>query len=66
MGHGYWHPSRIAGSPLGRIATLSKRGINPLHDNVMDFAALVKGRFSETHGRLRAGIGWNGRHWGLA
>ena len=41
-----------------------KRGINPLHDNVMDFAGAVKGRFWETHGRLRAGIGWNGRHWG--
>jgi hypothetical protein len=25
-------------------ATLSQRGINPLHDDVVDFAALVTGR----------------------
>jgi hypothetical protein len=30
------------------IATLPKRGIDPLHDDVVDFAALVKGGFSES------------------
>jgi hypothetical protein len=30
------------------IATLPKRGIDPLHDDVVDFAALVKGRFAQS------------------
>ena len=32
----------------GWIATLPKRGIDPLHDDVLDFAALVKGRFAQS------------------
>jgi hypothetical protein len=32
----------------GWIATLPKRGIDPLHDDVVDFAALVKGRFAQS------------------
>src|ERR1700730_18396104 len=36
------------------IATLPKRGIDPLHDDVVNFAALVKGRFAQ-RGPLRAG-----------
>ena len=30
------------------IATLPKRGIDPLHYDVVDFAALVKGRFAQS------------------
>jgi DNA-binding winged helix-turn-helix (wHTH) protein len=30
------------------IATLPKRGIYRLHDDVVDFAALVKGRFAQS------------------
>ena len=48
-GHVSSHLSRIAGSPLlacleilqGGIATLSQRGINPLHDDVRNFAVSV-------------------------
>jgi hypothetical protein len=32
----------------GWIATLPKRGIDPLHDDVVEFAALVKGRFAQS------------------
>jgi hypothetical protein len=30
------------------IASLAKSGINALHDDIVNFAALVKGRFSES------------------
>jgi hypothetical protein len=50
------HLSRIKGSPLRArleilhrwIASLAKSGINALHDDIVNFAALVKGRFSES------------------
>ena len=42
------------------IATLPKRGIDPLHDDVVDFAALVKGRFAQSlmdsFGQVKAGM----------
>ena len=42
------------------IATLPKRGIDPLHYDVVDFAALVKGRFAQSlmdsFGQVQAGM----------
>jgi len=42
------------------IATLPKHGINPLHDDVVNFAALVKGRFAQSLmdsvGQVKAGM----------
>src|SRR3984893_9879471 len=44
----------------GWIATLPKRGIDPLHYDVVDFAALVKGRFAQSLmnsvGQVKAGM----------
>ena len=41
-------------------ATLPKRGIDPLHYDVVDFAALVKGRFAQSlmdsFGQVKAGM----------